>query len=60
MARSKTSRVQQLASEAKFRLQWWAVGARPVEQNQADKGIDGRLYFDDAKAGDTKQIILNG
>ncbi|HEM61716.1 MAG TPA: restriction endonuclease subunit M, partial [Chloroflexi bacterium] len=53
-----------LAEQDPFQFQWWAlglVGARPVEQRKgADKGIDGRLYFhDEAKAGQTKQVILS-
>jgi len=55
-----------LAEEDPYQFQWWAlglVGARPVEQKKgADKGIDGRLYFQDeadsAKAK-TKQIIIS-
>lgn len=57
---------QELATQDRYQFQWWAlglVGARPVAQDQkkgADKGIDGRLYFhDEAKAGNTKQVILS-
>jgi len=44
-----------------YQFQWWAlglVGARPVEQKRgADKGVDGRIYFDD-EASKTKQLVL--
>jgi site-specific DNA-methyltransferase (adenine-specific) len=53
-----------LAAADPYQFQWWAlglVGARPVEQKKgADKGIDGRLYFnDEAAGGKTKQIIFS-
>lgn len=36
------------------------VGVRPSEgKKEADKGIDGRLYFHDDSKGKTKQIILS-
>ena len=42
-----------------YQFQWWAldlVHARPVEQKKgADKGIDGRIYFHEGDAGETKQ-----
>jgi SAM-dependent methyltransferase len=55
---------EELASSDPYQFQWWAlglVGARPAEQKKgADKGIDGRLYFHDEKAGGkTKQVILS-
>lgn len=54
----------ELAQSDPYQFQWWAlglVGARPVEQKKgADKGIDGRLYFQDGeKAGGTAQVILS-
>ncbi len=52
-----------LAEQDKYQFQWWAlglVGARPAEQKKgADKGIDGRLFFHDGKATETKQVILS-
>jgi site-specific DNA-methyltransferase (adenine-specific) len=55
-----------LAQNDPYQFQWWAlglVGARPVEQKKgADKGIDGRLYFDDEAdntRAKTKQIIFS-
>jgi len=54
-----------LARSDPWQFQWWAlslVGARPVEQKKgADKGIDGRLRFNDAEEKSTKmkQIILS-
>ncbi len=55
---------EKLAEEDKYQFQWWALslaGARPLEKKKgADQGIDGRLYFhDEAKGGDTKQIIFS-
>jgi hypothetical protein len=54
---------EQLASEDPYQFQWWAlglVGARPMEGKKgADKGIDGRLYFHEGVATDTKQVILS-
>jgi site-specific DNA-methyltransferase (adenine-specific) len=55
-----------LAQENRYQFQWWALGlldARQVDQKKgADKGIDGRLYFqdeaDNAK-GKTKQIVIS-
>lgn len=53
------------AEKDKYQFQWWAlglVGARPVPTDQkkgSDKGIDGRLFFHDEKASDTKQIIFS-
>lgn len=52
-----------LAAEDPYQFQWWAlglVGARPIEERKgADKGIDGRLYFHEGRAGETKQIVLS-
>ena len=52
-----------LAAEDPYQFQWWAlglVGARPVDQKKgADKGIDGRLFFHDERAGETKQIVFS-
>jgi site-specific DNA-methyltransferase (adenine-specific) len=54
---------EQLAAEAPYQFQWWAlglVGARPTEQKKgADKGVDGRLFFHDDKSGETKQIVFS-
>lgn len=51
-----------LALEDRFQFQYWAlglVGARPQEQKRgADRGIDGRIFFQDEKKG-TKQVILS-
>jgi DNA modification methylase len=51
-----------LAASDPYQFQFWAlglVGARPVEQKKgADRGIDGRLYFNEG-TGDTKQIIIS-
>ncbi len=51
-----------LAATDPYQFQFWAlglVGARPVEQKKgADRGIDGRLYFNEG-TGDTKQIIIS-
>jgi DNA modification methylase len=52
-----------LAAEDPYQFQWWTlglVGARPIEERKgADKGIDGRLYFHEGRAGETKQIVLS-
>ena len=54
-----------LAREDPYQFQWWAlglVGARPDPGQQrkgADRGIDGRLYFDDTNKGIAKQVILS-
>ena len=54
---------QELARDDPYQFQWWALGlvdARPVEQKKgADRGIDGRLYFQDDAAGHTKQAIFS-
>jgi DNA modification methylase len=54
---------RQLAKDDPYQFQWWAlglVGARPMEGKKgADKGIDGRLYFHEGVAADTKQVILS-
>lgn len=53
---------EQLATENPYQFQWWFVGrilGRPAEQKKGkDRGIDGRLYFQD-EPGNTKQIILS-
>ena len=53
----------QLAQDAPYQFQWWAlglVGARPVEGIRgADKGIDGRIYFHEGDTAKTRQIILS-
>lgn len=52
-----------LAAQDKYQFQWWAlglVGARPMEEKKgADKGIDGRIYFQDDATRETKQVILS-
>jgi SAM-dependent methyltransferase len=52
-----------LAREDPYQFQWWAlglVGARPVEQKKgADKGIDGKIYFQDEPKGKPKTVILS-
>jgi site-specific DNA-methyltransferase (adenine-specific) len=54
---------QELAADDPYQFQWWALGlvdARPVDQKKgADKGIDGKLYFQDDAAGQTKQVIFS-
>jgi site-specific DNA-methyltransferase (adenine-specific) len=55
---------QALAEQDKFQFQSWAlglVGARLAEQQKGpDKGIDGRLYiFDERAGGKEKQVILS-
>jgi hypothetical protein len=58
-----TDDAEQLARDDPYQFQWWAlglVGARPMEGKKgADKGIDGRLYFHEGVATDTKQVILS-
>ena len=57
------SEAQVLAKQDPYQFQYWAlglVGARPVEQKKgADRGVDGRFFFHDERAGDTKQIIYS-
>jgi site-specific DNA-methyltransferase (adenine-specific) len=54
---------EELASNDHYQFQWWALGLvgarRDDEKKGADKGIDGRLYFHDEKAGKTKQVIIS-
>lgn len=55
---------ERLARDDPYQFQWWAlglVGARPVDQKKgADKGIDGRLFFDDdPTSGKPKRVILS-
>lgn len=54
---------QELAKENPYQFQFWAlglVGARPHEEKKgADKGIDGRLHFQDPETGDYKDIIIS-
>jgi site-specific DNA-methyltransferase (adenine-specific) len=54
---------QRLADENKYHFQDWALGlcgARRAGESKkgADRGIDGRLYFHEAR-GDSKQIIFS-
>ncbi len=58
------SGARELAEADKYQFQYWAlglVGARPVEQKKgADRGIDGKLYFnDEGDKGKTKTIVLS-
>lgn len=52
-----------LAEQDKYQFQFWAlglVGARSQDQKKgADRGIDGRLYFQDDSSGLMKQAILS-
>lgn len=55
---------KQLAEDAPFQFQCWAlglVGARPADVKKgADRGVDGRILFHDEPAGGkTKQIIFS-
>ena len=54
---------EELAHDDPYQFQWWSLGlvdARPVEQTKgADKGIDGRVYFQDDAKGSTKQVIFS-
>jgi hypothetical protein len=55
---------QKLAQDDKFQFQVWAlglVGARPMEMKKgSDKGIDGRLFFNDsADAGEVKEVLIS-
>ena len=55
---------EQLAKDDPFQFQAWALGlvdARVASSAKkgADKGIDGRLYFHDEKAGKSKSIVLS-
>ena len=55
---------EKLANEDPYQFQWWALGlvhARPVEQKKgADKGIDGRLFFNDEGAkAKAKQVLFS-
>jgi site-specific DNA-methyltransferase (adenine-specific) len=54
---------EQLASDDPYQFQWWAlglVGARPMEGKKgADRGIDGRLYFHEGVATETRQVVLS-
>lgn len=53
----------ELAATDPYQFQWWTlglVGARPAEQKKgADKGIDGRLFFQDSEHQETKQVIFS-
>lgn len=53
-----------LARSDPYQFQWWAlglVGARPTDQRKgADKGIDGRLFFqDDPNTDAPKRIVIS-
>ena len=55
---------EELAAADPYQFQWWAlglVGARPAEGKKgADRGIDGRIYFqDEAEGRKPKQVILS-
>jgi site-specific DNA-methyltransferase (adenine-specific) len=53
---------EKLAKEDPYQFQFWAlgqVGARPTEQKKgADRGIDGRKFFHDEKAGGKAKHII--
>jgi len=52
-----------LAMTDPYQFQWWSlglVGARPVEQKKgADKGIDGKIVFQEDGAGKFNSVILS-
>lgn len=56
---------KQLADEDAYQFQFWAlglVGARPDKEDEkkgADRGIDGRLHFQDPESGTYKDIIIS-
>lgn len=54
---------QTLAGEDRYQFQWWAlglVGARPVEEKKgADRGIDGKLFFEVAPKKKFEQVIFS-
>ena len=55
---------QQLANDDKFQFQVWAlglVGARPLEVKKgADRGVDGRLYFNDSSdPSEMKEALIS-
>lgn len=51
-----------LARSDPYQFQWWAlglVGARPSDQRKgADKGIDGRLFFNDDPGADRPRRVV--
>jgi DNA modification methylase len=51
-----------LAQSDPYQFQWWAlglVGARPADGKKgADKGIDGKLFFQDGPAGSSPSAII--
>jgi DNA modification methylase len=53
----------ELARTDRYQFQWWAlgrVGARHAEEKKgADRGIDGRLFFDDDGTNFTKEVIIS-
>ena len=54
----------QLAKDDPYQFQWWIlglVGARGTEQKKgADRGIDGRLYFQEPdRREETREIVLS-
>ena len=53
-----------LAERSKYQFQWWAcslVNAQPYQGKRkgADSGIDGMIFFSDAKDGTPKKIIVS-
>ena len=54
---------RQLAASDPYQFQWWSlglVGARPADQKKgADKGIDGKIYFNDDQDGKTQKVLLS-
>jgi len=54
---------QALAGSDPWQFQWWAldlVGARSQEQKKgADKGIDGKIVFQNEKQGDFRDVLIS-
>jgi len=52
-----------LAELDRYQFQWWALGlvdASAVEQKKgADKGIDGRLYFEDGPRSQLQSVVIS-
>jgi len=54
---------QALADEDRYQFQWWALGlvdAFGVEKKKgADRGVDGRLYFEDGPKGQMQKVVVS-
>ncbi|CAN5479236.1 hypothetical protein BH20ACT23_BH20ACT23_27520 [soil metagenome] len=54
---------RKLAKADPYKFQWWVldrVGAQKAPHKKGgDKGIDGRLYFQDSEKGPAKQILIS-